>query len=67
MKVKGVNIKKGDIIHGFHGSSPGYWRIERLRPFQVTAYQQGKKWNILINPSQWVERLLVERLSHEKS
>ncbi len=62
MKVKGVEIKRGDRIHGFSVSVPGYWEVESLRPFRVVAHQNGKKWNLDVTPTEWAEKRKKEAL-----
>ena len=56
MKVRGIEIKKGDRIHGFSIAIPGCWEVKSLRPFRVMAHQQGKEWYIDVTPSEWVLR-----------
>ena len=55
MRVRGVEIKKGDKVRAFHSAHGGYWQVVSLRPFIIEAHQCGERWQIQVTPTQWVQ------------
>jgi len=55
MKVRGVEIRKGDKVFDDYPDLDGYWEVESLKPFVVMVHQRGKSWKSDIMPTEWVE------------
>lgn len=64
MKIRGIEIRKGDKVRAFHSAHGGYWEVVSLRPFIIEAHQCGERWQIHVSPTEWAEAVIgaeVER------
>jgi len=67
MRVRGVEIKKGDKVRAFHSANGGYWQVVQLRPFIIEAHQCGKSWEIKVSPTEWAEAVRSTRGEEDES
>lgn len=60
MKVRGIELRKGDRAKGFYPWNPGYWEIESLRPFRVYGVQDGKRFQLRVSPIEFAGEKKME-------
>ncbi len=56
MKIRGIEIRKGDRMYLAGPGNDGYWEVKSLRPFRVAYHKDGRVWLVDDDsPELWVE------------